>query len=159
MEKKDKLTPIHAGPYEVVSHHDGDNAVQCKNLLSGTFLKPIHVDRLMVFVGDKDTALHEAKKNDNEYDIQGILGFTGDPTKRSTLLFPVKFQDNDEIWLPFNPNISNTEIFHQYILIHSYKPLQLLFGTEMAMQEIRKRFSNSCIDIPPQPLPLLRQNI
>lgn len=147
LEKANKLTPIHSGPFQVISHKEGDNSVLCRNLVTGDDIKLLHIDRLMIFVGDDKTALEEAIKNENEYSVLNVLGFQGDPTRRNTIQFFIKFADGDEIYVPFSQNIISNDLVHKFIMSHRYLPIRLLLGGIDSVQHMRERCLSVTIPI------------
>ena len=50
----------------------------------------------------------------NQYLIKEIQSYRGDPVTRTSCTFLVWFEDNDLIWLPYSPDISNTMQFESF---------------------------------------------
>ena len=62
-----KLSSPFLGPYEVIQHVKND--VECRNLVQGN-VQFFHVDRLKLFVGDREEALDLARKDHDQYVVK-----------------------------------------------------------------------------------------
>ena len=96
--KSGKLSANYFGPYQVVSTYKAD--VTVKDLLSDAHFV-FHMDDLKPFVGGQEKAYARALTDADQFVIEKIVAYKGEPLKRSTTSFLVRFQDGDERWLPY----------------------------------------------------------
>ncbi len=111
-----KLHPQFLGPYQVISHIGND--IQCKNLITGE-IKTFHVDMVKIFHGNSDQAYHMAMIDTEQYEVDYIKSYRGDPTVRSTTEFLVRYKDGDELWLPYSKDLSSTQQFETFCRVNS----------------------------------------
>ena len=119
---RSKLHSRNKGPYIVVSHPAGSNTVQVRSLVTDA-CQAFNSRDLMIFVGTAEEARRMAMLDDDQFDIDSILGYKGDPELRSTTAFLVRFSDGDQRWLPFSPDLTQTRQFETFC---SSQPLKLL---------------------------------
>jgi hypothetical protein len=96
--KSGKLSANYFGPYQVVTTYKAD--VTVKDLLSDAHFV-FHMDDLKPFVGVPEKAYARALTDADQFVIEKIVAYKGEPLKRSTTSFLVRFQDGDERWLPY----------------------------------------------------------
>lgn len=105
-----KLSPGWLGPYEVLSHEKND--VTCRHLVLMTE-HVFHVERLHPFFGSKNEAVEAAKLDKNQFFIHSISSFTGNPHKRTSMMFEVLFEhETSTLLVPYNSDIADTQQFH-----------------------------------------------
>ena len=107
------MAPDFSGPFEVVEQSKND--VQCRNLVYGN-IKPLHVSRLKPFIGTRDEAYELAKKDTDQYEVDTILAYRGDPETRTTMEFLLQFRDGDQVWLPYSSDIFQMQQFETFCL-------------------------------------------
>jgi hypothetical protein len=110
-----KLGPNWFGPYEVIEQVKND--VTMKHMCIHT-IEVQHVSRLKPFFGSKEDALNMAKLDYNQFDIVSFNYFTGNPHKRSSMLFNVTFAYNgitENKMIPYSADIDKTQQFEEYI--------------------------------------------
>ena len=97
----DKLTPVWKGPFVITERNH--NTYTCQDMLTQK-TTPVFVDRLKSYTHDgsmdiKDVALPDR----DEYVVDRIIEFTGDPKKKRSLSFKVRWQNelSDDSWLPW----------------------------------------------------------
>ena len=110
--RPNKLSPDFMGPFEVVSQSKND--VQCRNLVYGN-IKPLHVTRLKPFIGSREEAYELAKKDTDQFEVDCILAYRGDPETRTTMEFLVRFMDGDQTWLPYSQDIFQMQQFENFV--------------------------------------------
>lgn len=103
--KSSKLQPNYEGPFEVIAQHKND--VQVKNIIRGD-IKTIHVERLKIFHGNAEEALKMAQLDNDEFVIDSFLAYKGEPLKRLTMSFLVRFADGSEHWLDWSQDLFST---------------------------------------------------
>ena len=123
-----KLSPNFKGPNEVMKHVKND--VTCRHLNLGT-VSVFHVTRLKPFFGSREDALRMARIDNDQFIIIKIVGFVGNPWKRSSLGFLVEFEDGDTPLLPFSPDLMLTGPMEAFVVsTPSLWPLRFKTGTE-----------------------------
>ena len=113
LKRGNKLNAMKKGPYMVLQHMDGSNVVSVRNLVTDAIFDLNQKD-LQIFRGTLEEAQRMAKLDDDQHDIDRILGYSGDPEKRSSLDFLVLFKDGDKLWLKYSPDIALTSAFEEY---------------------------------------------
>ena len=106
-----KLDPDWLGPYEVVAHVKND--VECRHLVLCTVHK-LHVTRLKPFFGTREEAIRIAKLDQNQFTIQEIKWYTGNPHVRTSMIFTILFEDG-QADVPYNPDLAATQQFVEYV--------------------------------------------
>ena len=111
-----KLTMNYSGPYEVLEQVKND--ITCKHLVTGA-IKIFHVSRVKPFFGDELTARDAALRDHDQHEVDSILAHKGNPLKRSSMSFLVKFADGDMQWLDWSPDLDATVQYGDYVQQHS----------------------------------------
>lgn len=125
-EKPTKLRAVFRGPYEVITHPEGSNHVQVRQLTHNKAYFTYDLKDLSVFVGDRLQAIEAANKDDDQVTIKKILSFKGDVTHRTGMQFLVQFIDGEEQWTPYSTDLSTTLAFEQFCSQSRYHALQML---------------------------------
>jgi hypothetical protein len=115
-KKKPKLQPPLSGPYKVIKHESNNVLVRhpCKNED-----QLLHCENLYIFYGSKEQAIEASLRDDNQYFIDSILDYRGDPARnRTDMTFLVQFMDESQSWVPNTPDINKTEAFETYCAQH-----------------------------------------
>ena len=135
-DRPDKLTPRNEGPYEVVLHPKESNHVQVRSLITdGIFT--FDLKDLMVFhTTGRDAATKAAQRALQEYEVDTILAFSGDPDRRAAMRFTVRFKDGDVRDLPFT-ELRDCEPFYTWLDCSPFRPLQWLKMTAQTTQKLR----------------------
>ena len=120
------------GPYVVI--YQTKNDVTCRHMGMG-FVTKLEVERLKLFAGSEEDARNVALLDCDQYVIDKVLAYRGDPLKRSEMEFEVQFQDGDVIWKPFDKDIFETQQLNEYCkrVKHLYP---LLFNADQAKKSI-----------------------
>jgi hypothetical protein len=100
--RSDKLLPRYKGPYEVVSHSKND--VLCRNLIHGN-LNTLPVNRLRLFYGSLEEAKKAAQLDSDQYEVNKIVAYRGDPDQRTTMEFEVHFADGEIQWVTWSQDL------------------------------------------------------
>ena len=109
--RPNKISPDFMGPFEVVSQSKND--VQCRNLVYGN-IRPFHVTRIKPFIGSREEAYELAKKDTDQFEVDSILAYRGDPEIRTTMEFLIRFMDGDQTWLPYSQDIFQMQQFETF---------------------------------------------
>lgn len=126
--RQNKLQPQFQGPFEVLSHHKND--VKVRNLVRGN-ISELHVSKLKIFHGTKAEALEMANLDNDEFVIDVLLGYKGDPLERTSMDFLVRFADKSELWLPWSRDLSDTVQFEHFCNTHSELRVLLMPSTKV----------------------------
>ena len=107
-----KLSSPYTGPYEVIQQYKND--VECRHLVMGN-VKVLHVTRLKLFLGTRDEAYKVALLDADQFVIQQIHYWRGDPAKRSEMFFYTEFTDGDKVLLPYSKDLSGSTQFQEFV--------------------------------------------
>jgi hypothetical protein len=100
-------------------------------------VETFHVSVLKIFHGTRDAAYELALRDQDQHVIQAIIGYKGDPMKRTSMSFLVRFADNDEVWLPWSRDLFDSIPYESFC--RSRPPLfPLIFSEAFAQAEIQK---------------------
>jgi len=117
-----KLQPNLLGPYLVKSHYQNDVTVQHPHKNN---LEVLHVKDLKLFLGSNEEAIETALIDMDQYFIDKIIDYKGDPSKRTTLSFLVSFKGFETPeWLPLTKDLDGTQQFEHFC--NSIQELKLL---------------------------------
>ena len=112
-----KLMPFLEGPLKVVNTYGTRYSLQ--NLINGE-TRDVHVSRIRPFLSS-DTSLDNMRavaiRDHHEYVVEKILEHTGDPKRRSTLEFKVRWQgysEEHDSWEPWK-NLRLVDKLHDYL--------------------------------------------
>jgi len=107
-----KLSGGYTGPWEVIKQHR--NVVFCRHLAVGVE-KPLHVSRLKLHIGSKESAMEVAMRDKDQYLVKAITAWKGDPNKRSRMKFWVQYDDGDEMWVSYKADLVDNEHYREFI--------------------------------------------
>jgi hypothetical protein len=130
-----KLTTEYAGPFEVLQHRD--NEVELQDLVTGVISPPVHSSVLKLFLGSREDAYALAKTDNEQFEIDRILYYRGQPETRSTTEFYVRFMDGTEVWKTYDNDLASTQ---QFELFCRSRPelLPLVYSAAIATQRKRE---------------------
>jgi hypothetical protein len=109
--RPNKLSPDFLGPFEVISQNKND--VTTRNLVYGN-VREYCVERLKPFFGSREDAVDLAKRDTDQYDVDRIVSYRGDPETRITMEFFVLFKSGDSVWLPYSQDIFQMVQFEEF---------------------------------------------
>ena len=139
-----KLSPNWLGPYQVVSHEKND--VTCTHLVLMSE-HVFHVERLLPFFGSPQEALEAAKLDKNQFLIYSIDFFVGNPHKRSSMMFGVLFEyEDDIIQVPYSSDVANTSQFHDFVSSQRYL-FPLRFTAKEAGRQIKLMKNDAIVGV------------
>ena len=130
------------GPYQVLKQTS--NEVKIQSLVDSDIVQEVHVTRLRAFHGDKADATRLARKDVDEYEIQEIVSYHGDPMELRTLTFQVKFVDGAEVDKPYS-EIRKTKALEEYIKKHK-ELLPLTKETPVDQRLLKKQIKGQAIE-------------
>ena len=100
------------GPLEVLKQRH--NNVEARHLATGA-VETYHVSRLKLFVGSAAQAREAAMRDQDQFTLECILTYQGNPLRRSETRYYVRFQDGDTVWLPYHRDLYETVQFADFI--------------------------------------------
>ena len=111
-----KLHTPWRGPMRVISNNGAEYLVH--DLVRNQNI-PIHASRLKRFEHDtlRVDPLHVAAKDNEEDKVGAIIAHSGDPKRKSTMDFLVRwtgYDDSENLWLPWSELRLNPKL-HQYL--------------------------------------------
>jgi hypothetical protein len=107
--------------------------IKCQHLVTAA-IHTFHMSDLKICFATYEEAYNAALVDYEQYVVDSILRYKGDPERRTSMTFLVKFADNSESWLPYSRNISETIQFEQFC--RANKPLLPLVYTLEAWKRI-----------------------
>ncbi len=72
------------------------------------------MERLKPFFGTRSEAVELAKRDSDQFDVERILAYRGDPEIRTTMEFNVLFKSGDAVWLTYTRDIFQMVQFEYY---------------------------------------------
>jgi hypothetical protein len=105
------------GPYKVTQHEAGSNFVYCTHMSNGKD-KVFPIDKIIPFFCDnEEEAKRVSQLDDQSYVMFDVKFHRGDPSKRSSLQFLIRFEDDNEDeyqWYPYSQDIISTDKVIEY---------------------------------------------
>jgi hypothetical protein len=108
-----KLSPQYMGPYEVIKQTKNDVKVRH---MSGGVVKELHVENLKRYLGDAAQAKEAANIDYDQHEVDRILGYRGNPTRRSEMQFELLFRAGDTLWKYYCKDIYETLYFEEFCM-------------------------------------------
>ena len=140
-----KLSLRYTGPYEVVSQHKND--VTCRHLCIKS-VHIFHVERLKIFHGDRTEAERVALLDHDQFEIEKIMYWRGDPTVRTTMEFFIRYQDGDERWVTWTKDLFDSVPYEDFC--RANPPLfPLIFTVEEAKRQIKDLNAKPITEVKP----------
>jgi hypothetical protein len=110
--RPNKLAAKWTGPHKVVAQYKND--VEAKHVVDGRISK-FHVDRVKIFAGTVEEAFKVAQHDKDQYEIEEILAYRGDPFQRSSMQFEVKFADQEILWISWSQDLFQAVQYGEYV--------------------------------------------
>ena len=114
-----KLAPYYRGPYEVLSSRGDDYT--CRHL-SKEANEVLHVSQLELFTSNALTpefkraeAVQVAQADFDEFFIEEIISYKGNPNKRSTVQFLCRWRDEEELWRGYGADLAATDAYRRFL--------------------------------------------
>ena len=107
-----KLTAPNHGPWEVIKQEH--NIVQCRHVVNEN-IEPLHVSRLRLFAGTMEEAVELALRDSDQYMIQAVTAWRGDPKERKKMQFWVEYEDGDAMWVHYKPDLVSNAQYQQFV--------------------------------------------
>jgi len=135
-----KLHPRYLGPFRVILHTR--NEVECAHLVSDKRYV-FHVTDVRLFVGSQADAFNAAQLDADQFLVESIIQYRGDPHLRTTMEFLVRFVDGTEHWIPYSDDITST--VHYEIFCKSISHLRVLLYTTAMVPKVNADINRSAI--------------
>jgi len=81
------------------------------------FVTTFPVEGLRVFVGTREEAVKLAMEDMDQYEVDIILAWGGDPSLRTTMEFEVKFKNGSIVWKPWDRDLALCQPFEDYCTV------------------------------------------
>ena len=143
MKRMDKLTPRNQGPFEVIRHIPDSNWVEVRDLVYDN-IKQFDLKDIQAFFGTKAEAQRMAEYDNDQFELDIILGHRGEPELRTTMEFYVRFKDKSTQWLTFVPDLTTTTLFGDYC--HGIPQLRQLLVSAEAAKKMKSDAKRAVID-------------
>ena len=111
-----KLTPKLKGPYKVIQHIEND--IECRHMCVGNIEK-FHVDEVTRFFGTEADAIAVAQVDYDQYEIDYIITYRGEPTTRTTMEFEILFKDGTLKWLTWTQDLFKSIAYEEFCRKHN----------------------------------------
>jgi hypothetical protein len=72
------------------------------------------VERVKLFIGSREDAYRLALEDADQFVIDRIIAWRGDPRVRTTMEFEVLFVDGDRVWKPFDHDLAGAVQFETF---------------------------------------------
>ncbi len=108
-----KLLPTFKGPYKVVSHYRND--VTCRNLITDAIEPAFQASRLKMWHGTAEEAFKAAMLDNDQYIVDSIIAYRGDPDQRTSMEFEVRFSDGTVVWKPWDKDLDTTQAYEDFV--------------------------------------------
>lgn len=133
-----KLTMRFTGPFEVITHDKND--VQCRHLCMKT-VHTFHVERLRPFYGSRADAERVALLDHDQYEVQEILYYRGDPLVRTTMEFYIRYADGDQRWVTWHKDLFDSVPYENFCRSRSelFPLVYTIKEAERRMTEINRQ--------------------
>ena len=136
--RPEKLSPNWFGPYRVLGQERND--IVCEHVVMRTMWK-FHTARCKPYFGSLEEATEHARYDYNQFMVRSVVSFVGNPHKRSTMQFVVKFDVNgsddvESVLVPLSEDIANTEQFELFV-----QSRQFLFPLRYTVREAEKKIA------------------
>lgn len=143
--RPNKLSPAYVGPFEVLSQFKND--VTAKHVILG-HVSVFHVSRIKLFIGTLEDAKKIALADNNQYEIDYIGAYCGDPLKRTTTEYHVHFKDGSALWIMYQKDLHNTQQYEEYV--NSIPELKLLaYSLDISKQRISEINKSPITEVKP----------
>lgn len=140
-----KLTLRYKGPYEVLSQYKND--VECKHLCMRN-IEVFHVERLKLYSGTREEAERIALLDYDQYEVETILKYRGNPEIRTTMEFFIKYKDGEERWVTWSYDLFNSIPYEEFCRKHSAL-YPLLFTKDEADRRRRELNATPITEVSP----------
>ena len=136
--KPHKLHPKYLGPYEVLQHVKND--VEVRHMATNK-ISTVYVGDLKAFYGSASDAKQLASVDADQYLIDVVSAYRGDPLQRSEMYFYVEYTDGDKLWIPWSLDLQSSEAYHNFCssLTELYPLLLPSASLPQWMRDLRKK--------------------
>jgi hypothetical protein len=108
-----KLLPTFKGPYKVITHYRND--VTCRNLITDAIEPAFQASRLKMWHGTAEEAFKAAMLDNDQFVVDSIIAYRGDPDQRTSMEFEVRFSDGTIVWKPWDKDLDTTQAYEEFV--------------------------------------------
>jgi hypothetical protein len=72
------------------------------------------VERVKIFHGNREEAFRLAQIDTDQFEVDKILAYRGDPLKRTSVEFEVKYADGQVLWVPWSQDLFQTVQYEDF---------------------------------------------
>ena len=144
--KSEKLMPNWLGPFKVIQQNGND--IECIHVCMGTKWT-FHNDRVKPYPDTEEQALIDARYDFNQFVIEKINYFKGNPHLRTSMQFSVNFIVDNEIQestIDYSTDVAESEQFMAYVNENNYL-YPLRFAASIAKRKISTINKSSIKDV------------
>ena len=109
--RTEKLGNRYKGPYQVIMQYKDE--VEARHICMG-FVTRLLVERVKLFVGTREDAYRLSQEDADQFEIEKILAWRGDPEKRTTMEFEVQFADGEVVWKVWDQDLFQTIQYEEF---------------------------------------------
>jgi hypothetical protein len=143
--RPEKLDSRYRGPFEVIQQIKDE--IECRHVCLGHIARLL-IERLKLFVGSREEAFKLAMEDADQYLVNRILAWRGDPNTRSTLEFEVEFADGDIVWKTFDKDLKDCSAFKDYVQLRPELML-LQYTVDQSFKESKLINAEPIIEVNP----------
>ena len=70
---------------------------------------------LKLFIGNQEEAVRIAMIDADQFQIEAILAYQGDPMLRTSMEFLIRFADKQEVWVPWSEDLFDTVQYEEFV--------------------------------------------
>ena len=116
--------------------------ITCRHIVTAKE-RVFHMENLKPYFGSLAEAYDAGKCDDDQHVILDIIDYRGDPETRSLMEFFVHFEGDEKVWLRYNPDLSSSTPFQNYILAH--RELEPLTMTSAEWRLLKSQYNRQGI--------------
>jgi hypothetical protein len=109
--RKEKLANRYSGPFEVIKQEKDE--VEVRHLCMG-FITRLLVERVKLFTGSRREAYRLSQEDADQFVVDSILAWRGEPSRRTTMQFQVKFADGEIVWKDWDLDLFNSAPYEKF---------------------------------------------
>jgi hypothetical protein len=104
------------GPYQILEQVKND--ITCRHLITGA-ISTLHITRVKTFNGTEEEGYKLALADYEQYVVDRIIAYRGDPSTRTTMEFRILFVDSSIHWVPWSNDLFRSIPYETYCRSHS----------------------------------------
>jgi len=89
--------------------------VTCRNLITDAIEPAFQASRLKMWHGTAEEAFKAAMLDNDQYIVDSIIAYRGDPDQRTSMEFEVRFSDGTVVWKPWDKDLDTTQAYEDFV--------------------------------------------